>query len=89
MRSELFSESQLGRHAEALANWHQIDRTPGPDRLPARLTENEKILLKAYRLLTDASDGERFISPGGEWLLDNFYLIEEQVHTARRHLPKR
>ncbi|HAL92510.1 MAG TPA: cyclic beta 1-2 glucan synthetase, partial [Verrucomicrobia bacterium] len=23
-----------------------------------------------------------------EWLLDNFYLIEEQIRTARRHLPK-
>ncbi|HSW52034.1 MAG TPA: hypothetical protein VLG93_02285, partial [Sulfuricaulis sp.] len=24
----------------------------------------------------------------GEWLLDNFYLVEEQIRTARRHLPK-
>ena len=28
------------------------------------------------------------ITPGGEWLLDNFYLIEEQIRTAKRHLPK-
>jgi cyclic beta-1,2-glucan synthetase len=26
--------------------------------------------------------------PGREWLLDNFYLIEEQISTAKRHLPK-
>jgi cyclic beta-1,2-glucan synthetase len=30
---------------------------------------------------------DRRITPAGEWLLDNFYLIEEQVRTARRHLP--
>ena len=30
----------------------------------------------------------RRITPAAEWLLDNFYLIEEQIRTARRHLPK-
>ncbi|HJW57069.1 MAG TPA: glucoamylase family protein [Burkholderiaceae bacterium] len=28
------------------------------------------------------------MTPAAEWLLDNFYLIEEQIHTAKRHLPK-
>ena len=28
------------------------------------------------------------MSPADESLLDNFYLIEEQIRTARRHLPK-
>src|SRR5690606_11997934 len=26
--------------------------------------------------------------PAGEWQLDNFYLIEEQIHTAKRHMPE-
>jgi cyclic beta-1,2-glucan synthetase len=88
LRSELFSVSQLERHAEALADWHQIDRNSGPDRLLARLTENETVLLDAYQVVTEAVDRHRPISPAGEWLLDNFYLIEEQIRTARRHLPK-
>ena len=29
----------------------------------------------------------RRITPAAEWLLDNFYLIEEQIRTAKRHLP--
>ncbi|HEX7973312.1 MAG TPA: NAD(P)H-dependent oxidoreductase subunit E, partial [Anaerolineales bacterium] len=33
-------------------------------------------------------EADRLIAPAGEWLLDNFYLIEEQIRTARRHLPK-
>lgn len=28
------------------------------------------------------------IAPAGESLLDNFYLAEEQIRTARRHLPE-
>jgi len=30
----------------------------------------------------------RLITPAAEWLLDNFYLIEEQIQLARRHLPR-
>ena len=39
-------------------------------------------------LLTAAVTANRRITPAAEWLLDNFYLIEEQIRTARRHLPK-
>ena len=28
------------------------------------------------------------ITSAAEWILDNFYLIEEQIQIARRHLPK-
>ncbi|WP_419555818.1 GH36-type glycosyl hydrolase domain-containing protein [Planctellipticum variicoloris] len=88
LRSELFNASQLEAHAESLANWHQIDAHPGPDRLLARLASNERVLLESYQLVNTAVERKHRISPAGEWLLDNFYLIEEQIRTARRHLPK-
>ena len=88
LRSEMFSVSQLEQHAESLAAWHQVNPAHGPDRLLARLAANEEILLAAYKLVTEADDQDRRISPASEWLLDNFYLIEEQIRTARRHLPK-
>ena len=88
LRSELFNVAQLEQHAEALAEWHVIDPRHGPDRLLARLADNENILLEAYKLVAEALDHDRRISPASEWLLDNFYLIEEQIRTARRHLPK-
>jgi cyclic beta-1,2-glucan synthetase len=28
------------------------------------------------------------LTPAAEWMLDNFYLIEEQIQMARRHLPR-
>ena len=88
LRSEMFSIAQLEHHAEALAEWHQVDPRRGPDKLLARLAANEKILLEAYKLVTEADENHRRVSPASEWLLDNFYLIEEQIRTARRHLPK-
>ena len=55
----------------------------------ARLAENESVLIGVRKLLTEAlASANRRITPAGEWLLDNFYLIEEQIRTARRHLPK-
>ena len=89
LRSELFSLSQLEEHAETLATWHEIDPRSGPDRLLVRLTENQNILREAYKLMLDAVQHDRHIVPAGEWLLDNYYLIEEQIRTARRHLPAR
>lgn len=88
LRSEMFSMSQLEEHAQALAAWHEIAPKGGPDRLLARLSANETILREAYKLMLGAVEHNRQIVPAGEWLLDNYYLIEVQIATARRHLPK-
>ena len=88
LRSDLFSLTQLEEHAEALAAWHEIDPHNGPDRLLARLAANENILRESYKLMIEAVKSDRHIVPAGEWLLDNYYLIEEQIRTSRRHLPK-
>jgi len=53
-----------------------------------RLAANESVLIETCNLLTVAVTAKHRIEPAGEWLLDNFYLIEEQIRTARRHLPK-
>ncbi len=88
LRSELFSADQMEQHGKTLAGWHRLSPGRPRDRLLTRLAENEGVLLSVHSLLTDAVKAERRITPAGEWLLDNFYLIEEQIRTARRHLPK-
>ncbi len=88
LRSELFSAYQMEQHGRALADIHKLSRDHGPELLLTRLAENEGILLDARDLLTEAVKSNRRITPAGEWLLDNFYLIEEQIRTAKRHLPK-
>ncbi len=89
LRSELFSADQMDRHGRTLAESHRLARANGRDRLLERLVENEGVLISACTLLMAAVRENRRITPAGEWLLDNFYLIEEQIRTARRHFPKR
>ncbi|MGV8991335.1 MAG: GH36-type glycosyl hydrolase domain-containing protein [Thiobacillus sp.] len=88
LRAELFSIEHLKRHAVALAGQHKIDPNPGPDLLLPRLADNERVLLAAYDVVTAAVTPGQRIVPAEAWLLDNFYLIEQQIGLARRHLPR-
>src|SRR5690349_21918 len=88
LRAELFSGEHLQRHAVALAGQHQLDPQSGPNRLLLRLAENQQILNQAYDLVTGAEAEGRRVAPAGEWLLDNFYLIEQQIRVTRLHLPR-
>jgi hypothetical protein len=88
LRSELFSAAQMAAHGKNLATRHELSKKGGPDRLLPRLSENEAVISQTCTELTAAIKAGRQITPASEWLLDNFYLIEEQIRTARRHLPK-
>ena len=88
LRAHLFSAEQMERHGKALAHGHRLHLQPQPDLLLSRLKENEGLLDDASTLLTRMVQDEVRITPAGEWLLDNYYLIEEQIRTARRHLPR-
>ena len=88
LRAELFSADQMEQHGKTLAGSHRLSSRRAPDQLLARLAVNEDVLWEACNLLTATVKANRRISPAGEWLLDNFYLIEEQIRTAKRHLPK-
>jgi cyclic beta-1,2-glucan synthetase len=88
LRSEILSADQLKHHAVALAASHSIDRRPGKDRLLPRLAENERTLATVYNVVTGSATPGQRILPAEAWLLDNFYLIEEQIALARRHLPR-
>ena len=85
---ELFSTEHLGEHGRLLAERHRIATEKHPEVLLPRLVDNEKMFLSVHSLLNeDALCGVQ-ISPAGECLLDNFYILEEQIRAVRRHLPK-
>lgn len=87
LRAELFSVEQLTRHAKGLAVQHHVVAGRHSNQLLARLGQNEQIICDFNRA-TLAVSPDRNITPAAEWLLDNFYLIEEQIQLARRHLPR-
>ena len=88
LRGELFTADHMKLHGQALAASHELSSDRASNRLIRRLAENERLLIDARNLLTASVKANHRIAPAGEWLLDNFYLIEEQIRTARRHFPK-
>ena len=88
LRAELFSAEQMEQHGRTLAAQHRLSARSSVDLLLGRLDDNEAVLTHTCERLTGATRRKRRVTPAGEWLLDNFYLIEEQIRIARRHLPK-
>jgi len=88
LRAELFSADQMELHGVRLAGQHRLSTGAGLDHLLPRLTNNEATLLSAYERLTKATLNSYRVTPAAEWLLDNYYLIAEQIRIARHHLPK-
>ncbi len=88
LRAQLFGAEQMALHGEALAGTHRVHTRKTPDLLLARLDENENLLDDVRVQLTRMVRDDVRITPAGEWLLDNYYLIEEQIRLARLHLPK-
>jgi len=88
MRSEIFTKEKLAQHAVTLARRHVLTYQHASEKLLKRLADNEHILLEVYTLVSDTLKQNKPIAPAAEWLLDNFYLIEEQIYTGKKHLPK-
>jgi cellobiose phosphorylase len=88
LRAELFSSKQMRQHGKTIAGAHKLGKGRTSNQLLKRLTENETVLFDVREKLTKAVLDKRRITPAEEWFLDNFYLIEEQIRTARRHFPK-
>lgn len=89
LRAELFTTVQMEQYGRNLAKAHKIVTGRAPNMLLSRLAENETMLHEVRNLLAEAVKEEQMISPAGEWLLDNFYLIEEHIRMGKQHLPKR
>lgn len=89
IRSELYNFDQMKTHAIIVARSHKILKGKRTDKLLKRLDDNEETLVEVRNLLVEGIQSGQAITPAAEWLLDNFYLIEEQIVTAKKHLPKK
>ncbi len=88
LRAELFGLEQFDRHGETLAAAHDLDPRPGRECLLPRLAENARIIRHAYDIVAGEVRAGQQMTPAGEWLLDNYYLVAEQIEIARMHLPR-
>src|SRR5579872_4427755 len=88
IRSELFSAERLEEHAESLALAQQVTTRPSAGRsLSPRLRDNERVLRGAYRAIAKATHEDNPITPAAEWLVDNFFVVEDQIREIRDDLP--
>lgn len=87
-RDELFNREQLVQYAVDLAKTQQKTGGTRTDFLLERLNENDKILHR-FNNKTLEEGNPQYFTPATEWLIDNFYLVEEHIQLARRHFPKR
>jgi cellobiose phosphorylase len=53
------------------------------------LAVNERVLRASHDVVRQAAASGQRVALAAEWLLDNFYVIEQQIVLARRHLSPR
>ena len=87
IRAELLSVERLEEMAETIARHRaSSSRRPNPGLL-SRTRENGRVLLRCYRTLAAVINEERATTPAAEWLVDNFYIVEEVLNEIRTDLP--
>src|SRR5271169_2982582 len=85
---ELFSVDRLEQHAESLAAAQAISTGAGAGKpLISRVAENGRLLLEYYRATARAIQRDQAITPAAQWLVENFYIVEEQLREIRDDLP--
>ena len=83
----LLDEKQLLEHIEKVANNHSIKMFSDDDTYPIySLNQNYKFIFETYQILNEHIKLGIKIHSAGEWILDNFYIIEEMAKTIRKEL---
>ena len=91
IRGEVLGLERLGERARAVARGHHLlpaqkQRGSGP--LLLRLEDTKGVLDRVYHELNSGAERGLDISPAGDWLLDNFYIVQEHIREIRTSLPK-
>ncbi|MGE4085854.1 MAG: glucoamylase family protein [Vicinamibacterales bacterium] len=91
LRDELLDLDRLQDHARALAARYTVDRhrRRRRRRLLARLDDNARVLAETYRRLADDVRARWRVAPAGEWMLDNYHLVQAEIRSLREYLPRR
>ena len=87
IKGALLDEQQLENYLEKIASDHILENKSEKATYPIpRLQDNFKVITKTYELLSTHLKMGINIHPAGEWLLDNYYIIEETVKTIQKEL---
>lgn len=89
MNGKVELNADLRALAETLAQKHAASPEPSA-RTPTPLDALERWqrqLRQAYRHFVQRSEAKKTLSGAGEWLLDNFYVVQTAVRQVEKNLP--
>lgn len=88
IKGAVLDKYQLENYLEKLASDHTLQDKSEKKTYPIpRVEENFKFITKTYDLLNQHLKLGINIHPAGEWLLDNYYIIEETVKEIIQDMP--
>ncbi|MHB1295388.1 MAG: GH36-type glycosyl hydrolase domain-containing protein [Anaerolineae bacterium] len=80
---------ELPQRARLVAEGHQIaPHAPAQRSLLSRLPLHRQRLQQAYQRFREADEEVLTVSYAAEWLLDNFYLVEQALRLIREDIPE-
>ena len=83
----MLEKEQLKKHLEKIASSHNITNKSQKDTYPVpELIKDYEKIKEVYQMLNQHVGIKINIHPAGEWLLDNFYIIEETVKQIQKEL---
>lgn len=83
----LLDKNQLANYMEKIASSHNVKNHSSGETYPIpALKQNFQKILETYKLLNKHIKLGMKIHSAGEWILDNFYIIEENVKSIEKEL---
>jgi len=87
IKGAVLDRHQLEKYLEQLASDHVLKNKSDKETYPIpRLRDNFETILDVYNLLNEHIKLKIPIHPAGEWILDNFYVIEETVKAIEKEI---
>ena len=86
----VLTSEEMQIYLEKLGATHNLTTNSSKDTYPIpRLIENYYIIKEVYAILNEHVKLGISIHPAGEWLLDNFYIIEESIKSIKQELTSK
>ena len=90
IRDASLSIDELEEHAKNIAIHHAVTSRKNRNTRPIlRMNSSYNLILATYMRLNQDVQKRRAVPQTAEWLLDNFYMVEEQVKVLRRDFSRK
>ena len=90
IRDASLTVEELEVHAKSMSLEHSVSSKKNILNWPlTRMNDNFSFIRQVYKDLNDDIIKKHLLPPVAEWLLDNYYVIEEQVKGLRKDLSKK